>query len=223
MEWNGSERASSSQSEQSSLLDLPCDITPESFLLKPNPGEDDDACDLLLSPAVDEGYFPTESSCQLFPGPAAKAKIALWPCLCEGTKPASCGNTEHGQPSEIDVHEQREEGESILRKSLDTFYSTWCQKKPFGGSPVYESTSQRLSLKTADLAGKEGMKFTVKSLQIAQMVLNREENKIFHQSPTNHICFLTPVGASASSEKGKVVPGLSDDILQFILKQNVPK
>ncbi|XP_025020219.1 uncharacterized protein C20orf196 homolog [Python bivittatus] len=169
------------------------------------------------------GYFLTESSSQLFPGLAAKANITLWPCLRERAEPTSCKNTEHLQPSAIGVHEQREEGESTLRKSLDMFYSTWCQKKPFGGSPIYESTSQCLSRKTADLAGKEGMKFTVKSLQIAQMVLNREENKIFPQPPSNHISFLTPVNAGAGSEKGKAIPGLSDDILQFILKQNVTK
>ncbi|KAM6458763.1 secretogranin-1 isoform 2-T3 [Liasis olivaceus] len=51
MEWTGSERTLSSQSEQSSLLDLSCNVTPESFLLKPNPGKDD----LPPSPEVDAG------------------------------------------------------------------------------------------------------------------------------------------------------------------------
>ncbi|XP_034288215.1 shieldin complex subunit 1 [Pantherophis guttatus] len=216
MERNESQRASSSQSEERSLLDLPDDITPESFLLKPNPGKDE-AFDLTL-PAVDAGYFPTEPSNQFLPGPDAKANITLWPYLYERRESVSCENTE--QQSEIEAPEQRGEGESILRKSLDTFYRTLCQKKPSGGSPRYESTSQCLSLKTADLAGKEGMKFIVKNLQIAQMVLNREENKIFPQPPCNHFCLLTPISTDASSEKGKAIPGLSDDVFRFILKQN---
>lgn len=53
MERNECQRASSSESEESSLLDLPDDITPESFLLKPYHGEDE-AFDLTL-PAVDAG------------------------------------------------------------------------------------------------------------------------------------------------------------------------
>ncbi|KAM3853620.1 shieldin complex subunit 1 isoform 4-T4 [Vipera latastei] len=216
MEWNGSDRASSSQSQESSLLDLPGDITPENFLSKPNP-EEDEALDLTL-PAVD-----TESISQFFPGPAAKANNTVWPCLYERRGTTSCENTEQLQRSEVEVPEQRGEGESTLRKSLDTFYSTLCQKKPGGRSPIYESTSQCLSLKAADLAGKEGMKFTVKNLQIAQMVLNREENKIFPRPPSNHFCFLTPVSAVANSEKGKAIPGLSDDVFRFILKQNVLK
>lgn len=164
------------------------------------------------------GYFPTEPN---NPGPDAKGNITQWPYLYERRESVSCENTEHLQRSEIpEVPEQRGEGESTLRKSLDTFYRTLCQKKPSGGSPRYESTSQCLSLKTADLAGKEGMKFIVKNLQIAQMVLNREENKIFPQPPCNHFCLLTPVSADANSEKGKAIPGLSDDVFRFILKQN---
>ncbi|KAM3853619.1 shieldin complex subunit 1 isoform 3-T3 [Vipera latastei] len=57
MEWNGSDRASSSQSQESSLLDLPGDITPENFLSKPNP-EEDEALDLTL-PAVDTALEPS--------------------------------------------------------------------------------------------------------------------------------------------------------------------
>ncbi|XP_058036983.1 shieldin complex subunit 1 isoform X2 [Ahaetulla prasina] len=183
------------------------------------------------SPGGEEGkqaaprarYFPTEPSNRFLPGPDAKGNITQWPYRYERREPVSCENTEHLQHSEIAVPEQRGEGESTLRKSLDTFYRTLCQKKPSGGSPRYESTSQCLSLKTVDLAGKEGMKFVVKNLQIAQMVLNREENKIFPQPPCNHFCLLTPVSADANSEKGKAIPGLSDDVLQFILKQNALK
>ncbi|XP_070588787.1 shieldin complex subunit 1 [Erythrolamprus reginae] len=219
MERNGCQRASSSQSEEeSSLLDLPDDITPESFLMKPNPGEGE-AFDLML-PAVDAGYFPTEPNNRYLPGPDAKDNITQWPYLYEGRESVSCESTEHLQGSEIEVPEQRGEGESTLRKSLDTFYRTFCQKKPSGGSPRYESASQALSLKTADLAGKEGTKFIAKNLQIAQMVLNREENKIFPQPPCSHFCLLTPVSSNANSEKGKAIPGLSDDVFRFILKQN---
>ncbi|XP_032069881.1 shieldin complex subunit 1 [Thamnophis elegans] len=221
MERNECQRASSSESEGSSLLDLPDDITPESFLLKPNPGEDK-AFDLTL-PAVDAGYFLTEPNNQYLPRPDAKGTVTQWPYLYERGESASCENTEHLQRSEIEVSEQRREGESTLRKSLDEFYRTLCQKKPSGGSPRYESTSQCLSLKTAGLAGKEGMKFIVKNLQIAQLVLNREENKIFSQPPGNHFCLLTPVSADANSEKGKAIPGLSDDVFRFILKQNALK
>lgn len=77
MEWNGSQRASSSQSEESSLLDLPDDITPESFLLKPNPGKDE-AFDLTL-PAVDTGKSCYYSCAHLKVTQAKEAACAYKP------------------------------------------------------------------------------------------------------------------------------------------------
>ncbi|KAJ6659246.1 hypothetical protein lerEdw1_019292 [Lerista edwardsae] len=149
----------------------------------------------------------------------------VWPQLCAKTMPSSCANTELFQPSELPLtwtYEQEDEGEPTIRKSLDAFYETCCKKKPFGGSPAYQAASQYLCVKIADLANKEGTKYAQKSLQIAQMVLNRDGDKVFPQSSSS-TCFSAPTKPDTRLEPGKSTPGLADDILQLILQQDVKK
>lgn len=149
----------------------------------------------------------------------------MWPQLCAKTTPSSYVNTELFQPSELPLtwtFEQEDEGEPSIRKSLGAFYETCCKKKPFGGSPAYQAASQCLCVKIAELANKEGTKYAQKSLQIAQMVLNRDGDKVFPQS-SGTTCFSSPTKPGVNLEQGKSTPGLSDDILQLILQQRVKK
>ncbi|XP_062981372.1 shieldin complex subunit 1 isoform X2 [Elgaria multicarinata webbii] len=219
MEESGT--ASTCPSEESSLLDLPCLITAENFLLNPSTGRDDEihhfqsAFVSSASTASD-----TDPDSTVFTGHDAGADVTSWPRLCGRTQPSNCVNTELFPPSELPLSCVSEE--LTIRKSLDTFYGTCCQKKPFGGSPAYEAASQCVCAKITDLADKEGMEYALKSLRIAQMVLNRDGNKVFPQH-TSSACFSTPTNADVSSEERKQMPGLSDDILQFILKQNLAK
>ncbi|XP_061478477.1 shieldin complex subunit 1 isoform X2 [Rhineura floridana] len=160
-----------------------------------------------------------------FSGHSVGANVSLWPGHYERADPSNCMCSELFQPSECPLSwtcEQKDKGEVSIRKSLDKFYGACCQKKSSGGSPAYEVASQCLSVKIADLADKEGMKYAQKSLQIAQMVLNQDENQVFPQHSSS-TCFSIPTKASVTLEEGKQMPGLSDDVLRFILKQNVTK
>uniref|UniRef100_A0A8D0EBA1 Shieldin complex subunit 1 n=1 Tax=Salvator merianae TaxID=96440 RepID=A0A8D0EBA1_SALMN len=203
-----SEAPSSSQSEESSVLDMPCVMSAESFL--PNPRVE--RCGKLLSPPdtfLSSGSTApdTDSGNAFFTG-----HIAISPMLREITQELFDPST----VSSSGTSEQKDEGELTIRKSLNKFYETFCRKKPYPRSPTYEAASQCLSGKIAELEGREGTRYAQKSLQIAQMVLNRDENKIFpeHTSATNF-------SSNVCLKNGKQLPGLSDDILQFILKQNV--
>nr|XP_020649300.1 uncharacterized protein C20orf196 homolog [Pogona vitticeps] len=221
----GSGTASSHQSEESSLLDIPCLLNAESFGLNLNPGMNDEAlssADAFVSPASTAGN--TDPSSIDFKGNASGADITLCPQPCEKTDLVNCVNTEPFLP-ELPLswtYEQKDEGESTLKKSLDTFYGTCCQKKPHGGSPEYEAASQCVSVKMAELADKGGMNYALKSLRIAQMVLNRDGTKVLPQHSRN-TCFSTPPKVSLCLEPKRQVPGLSDDILQLIMNQNAMK
>ncbi|KAJ7341550.1 hypothetical protein JRQ81_005786 [Phrynocephalus forsythii] len=158
-------------------------------------------------------------------GNTSGADITLCPTTCEKIDPVNGVSTEPFPPGEGPsswTYEQRDEGEPTIRKSLDRFYGTCCQKKPRGGSPEYEAASQCISVKMAELAAKEGMNYALKSLQVAQMVLNQDGSKVLPQHASD-VRFLTPPQASLCLEQKRQVPGLSDDILQFIRKKTVMK
>ncbi|XP_066495548.1 shieldin complex subunit 1 isoform X2 [Tiliqua scincoides] len=215
----GSE-TSSYQSQENSLLDIPCTLNADDFLLNPSMGRNSE-----LSSTVNAfvSLAPTDSQTAILADQAVGANESMWPRLCEKNKPSSCVNTELFQPSELPwTNEEEDEGELAIRKSLDAFYQTCCKKKPFGGSPAYNAASQCLCVKIADLANKEGTKYAQKSLQIAQMVLNQDGDKIFPRSSSS-TCFSAPTKPGVSLEPGKSMPGLSDDILQLILQQDVKK
>nr|XP_034966019.1 shieldin complex subunit 1 [Zootoca vivipara]XP_034966020.1 shieldin complex subunit 1 [Zootoca vivipara]XP_034966021.1 shieldin complex subunit 1 [Zootoca vivipara] len=222
----GSEAASSCQSGESSLLDIPCTISAESFLLNPRTGRSDEilrSAGTYVSPASTE--VDTDPNNDVFIAHTVGTSVAWRPRQCEKAEPKNCVDGELPQPSQLPLSwtcEQTEEGGPSIRQSLDRFYGTCCQKKLFGGSPAYEAASQCLSVKIAELAGKEGMTYAQKSLQMAQMVLNRDENKVFPQRSSS-TCFSIPTETRVSLEERKQMPGLSNDILQFILKQNITK
>lgn len=145
------------------------------------------------------------------------------PKHCEWTKASNCVSPEllkPCEPSSAWTYEQKDEGEPTLRKSLDRFYETCCQKTPVGGSPAYEAASCYVAAKIAALSDKEGTRYALLSLQIAQMVLSRNANKLFPK-PTSSTSFAIPTETSCSLEEGKQIPGLSEDVLQLIVKKNM--
>ncbi|XP_019404613.1 PREDICTED: uncharacterized protein C20orf196 homolog isoform X1 [Crocodylus porosus] len=130
------------------------------------------------------------------------------------------------QPTDIlsswtSEHEGTNEGASI-KNSLKNFYEKCCQMQPGRGDPTYKAASQCLSQKISELANKDGTKYALRSLQIAQMVLNRDDIKVFPNHSRN-ACFSAPADGEATLNKGKQIPGLSDNILRFLLKQDVMK
>ncbi|XP_016851298.2 shieldin complex subunit 1 isoform X1 [Anolis carolinensis] len=221
-----SRATSSCQSEESSLLDIPCVVTAEDFALISSPGRKGE-----IPSSVDEFVSLTSTSIDTEPNSTdfmeytTGGGVTLWPRSCVKAESTNCVNSEQFHNSELPLswaYEQKNEGETAIRKSLEMFYGTCCQRMPFGGSPAFEAASQSVSTKIAELAGKEGTEYTLKSLRVAQMVLNREREKMFPQHSSD-ACFSTATKAGFGLEEAKDVPGLSDDILQFILKQKTTK
>ncbi|KFO54715.1 Uncharacterized protein C20orf196, partial [Corvus brachyrhynchos] len=192
---------SPSHTSESSILDLPsvCDLA-EHFLL-PHSSENS------------EELYP---SGDVFPSPPT----GFW------ALPMLCGQAELGlcEPSEPNdavlswtYERDSAEGPSI-RDSLDGFYNMYCSKQPERKDPTYEAASRCLSQKISELEQKDGTKYVSRCLQMAQLVLNRDGCKIFPNHPPS-ACFSKPAEGEVLLETRTRTPGLSDDILQFLLKQ----
>ncbi|NXE39196.1 SHLD1 protein, partial [Ptilorrhoa leucosticta] len=129
-----------------------------------------------------------------------------------------------GSPSEPNdallswTYERDSAGDPSIRDSLDGFYKMYCRKQPERKDPTYEAASRCLSQKISELEQKEGTKYVSRCLQMAQLVLNRDGCKIFPNHPPS-ACFSKPAEGEVLLENRTRTPGLSDDILQFLLKQ----
>ncbi|KFQ24307.1 Uncharacterized protein C20orf196, partial [Merops nubicus] len=116
------------------------------------------------------------------------------------------------------IYEHDSAEDTSIRKSLDGFYKTHCKERPDRMDPTYKAASQCLSQKISELAKQNGTKYTSRCLQMAQVVLNRDGCKIFPNYPTT-ACFSKPAEGEVMLENRSKTPGLSDDVLQFLLKQ----
>ncbi|KFP89996.1 Uncharacterized protein C20orf196, partial [Apaloderma vittatum] len=116
------------------------------------------------------------------------------------------------------MHEHDSAEDTSIRQSLDGFYNMCCKKQPNRTDPTCEAASQYLSQKISVLANQEGTKYALRCLQMAQVVLSRDGHKIFPNHSTA-ACFSKPAEGKVMLEDRKRTPGLSDDILQFLLKQ----
>ncbi|XP_077169262.1 shieldin complex subunit 1 isoform X2 [Paroedura picta] len=222
----GSETSLSYQPEESSLLDIPCTITEKNFLVNLTTERNSDfssSGNVFVSPP--STTVETDPDSAIFEEHPTGANGKSLIKSCKKTKFNGCMISEsfqvHEHPS-CWTSKQKDEEEPTIKKSLDTFYSTCCPKKPFGGNPEVESASQRISAKITDLANREGTQYALQSLKVAQMVLNRDGNKVFPQH-SKDTCFSAAKESNAYLAEGEKIPGLSEDILQFLVKQNVTK
>ncbi|XP_010081044.1 PREDICTED: uncharacterized protein C20orf196 homolog [Pterocles gutturalis] len=210
------ETSPSSHSEESSVLDLPSvsDLA-ECFLLPHNSENSEElfhSVDTFPCPLTGESNLPSAVPASFDAGGSEKANVSCYPTagLCEPTEPhdaaLSC------------VYEHDSAEDTSIRKSLDGFYKIYCKKQPDRRDPTYEAASRCLSQKISELANQSGTKYVSRCLQMAQVVLNRDGCKIFPNHPTT-ACFSKPPEGEVTLEDTKRTPGLSDDVLQFLLKQ----
>ncbi|NXW47702.1 SHLD1 protein, partial [Nyctiprogne leucopyga] len=204
----GKETSPSHHSEESSLFDLPpvCDLT-ECFL-PPHSSENSEelfrSVDTFPSLPTVPGSFSA--------GGSEEANVRCYPKaeLCEPAEPNDAALSW--------MYEHDGAGDTSVRKSLDGFYNMYCRKRPDRMDPTYEAASRCLSQQISELANRDGAKYVSRCLQMAQVVLNRDGCKIFPNHPTT-ACFSKPTEGEVVLEDRKRTPGLSDDILQFLLKQ----
>lgn len=206
----------SPHSEESSVLDLPsvCDLA-EHFL-PPYSCENSEelflSVDTFPSPPTGESSLSSAVPAGFAAGGPEEASMRCYPeaGLCEPTKPNGAA-----LPS---MYEHDSAEDTRIRKSLDGFYKMYCEKRPDRMDPAYRAASRCLSEKISELSSRDGTKYASRCLQMAQVVLNRDGCKIFPNHPTT-ACFSKPAEGEVVLEDIKRTPGLSDDVLQFLLKQ----
>ncbi|KFQ76381.1 Uncharacterized protein C20orf196, partial [Phaethon lepturus] len=204
----GKETSLSHHSEESSILDLPsvCDLA-ERFL----PQHSSENSEELFHSVDTFPSLPTVPA-SFSSGGSEKANVKCYPKagLCEPPEPNDA------VLSWMYEHDSAED--TSIRKSLDGFYKKYCKKRPDRMDPTYEAASQCLSQKISELANQDGTKYASRCLQMAQVVLNRDGYKIFPNHPTT-ACFSKTSEGKVMLEDRRRTPGLSDDVLQFLLKQ----
>lgn len=163
----------------------------------------------------------------LLAGESNPSSAAPAACFAEGSKEANvscylkarlCEPSEPNDAALSWVHERDGAEDSSIRDSLDGFYKMYCRKQPEREDPTYEAASWCLSQKISELEQKDGTKYVSRCLQMAQLVLNRDGCKIFPNHPPS-ACFSKPAEGEVLLESRRRTPGLSDDVLQFLLKQ----
>ncbi|KAM9056917.1 shieldin complex subunit 1 isoform 1-T1 [Megaptera novaeangliae] len=195
-----------SQSEESNALDLPsaCDIR-DYVLQRPSQEANSEA-------------FSSEEALSI-------------PCSSDMDPDTSNLNTEQNDswtsenswldPSVKGPPETKAE-EAGLRKSLDRFYEVFGHPQPASGNSLSTSVYQCLSQKINELKGKENQKYTLRSFQMARVIFNRDGCSILQKHSRDAHFYPTREG-SASLEDEKLTPGLSKEIIHFLLQQNLMK
>ncbi|XP_001496174.1 shieldin complex subunit 1 isoform X1 [Equus przewalskii] len=117
--------------------------------------------------------------------------------------------------------ETKEEDDG-LRQSLDRFYEMFSHPQPAFGNPLSASVSQCLSQKINELKGQENQRYALRSFQMARVILNRDGCSVLRKH-SRDAHFYAPGEGSMSLEDEKPTPGLSKDVLHFLLQQNVMK
>ncbi|KAG3262868.1 hypothetical protein H1C71_017857 [Ictidomys tridecemlineatus] len=114
------------------------------------------------------------------------------------------------------------EEEDELRKSLDRFYEVFGHLQPVSGNLLSASVCHCLSQKITELGGQESQKYALRCFQMARVIFNRDGCSVLQKHSRD--AHFYPLGeASASLDNEKPIPGLSKDIIHFLLQQNVIK
>ncbi|XP_006870482.1 PREDICTED: uncharacterized protein C20orf196 homolog [Chrysochloris asiatica] len=194
-----------SQCEESSSLDLPSASDIRDYMLqKPSQGTNSEAL----------------SSLEAFSFPGSSDVDPDTSNLNTEQNDAGISENSWLDPSVKSQPETPEEDE--LRKSLDKFYELFGHPPPASRNPLSTSVFQCLSQKTAELKDQESQKYALRSFQMAQVIFNRDGCSVL-QRHSKDVSFYPLGEGNVSLDDEKPIPGLSKDIIHFLLEQNMMK
>ncbi|XP_023367983.1 uncharacterized protein C20orf196 homolog isoform X1 [Otolemur garnettii] len=124
-------------------------------------------------------------------------------------------------PSEKSQPETKEDNDG-LRESLDRFYDRFGRPQPASENPLSASVCQCLSQKISHLRDQESRKYALRSFQMARVIFSRDGCSVLEKH-SRDIHFYPLEEGSTSPDDDKPIPGLSKDIIHFLLQQNVMK
>ncbi|XP_005365725.1 shieldin complex subunit 1 [Microtus ochrogaster] len=114
------------------------------------------------------------------------------------------------------------EEEDGLRKSLDRFYEAFAHPLPGSGDQLSAPVCRCLSQAISELEGQESQKYTLRSFQMARVIFNRDGCSILQRHSRETRFYPLEQGAN-SLEGEEPTPGLSREIVHFLLEQNIMK
>ncbi|KAM6144367.1 shieldin complex subunit 1 [Erethizon dorsatum] len=114
------------------------------------------------------------------------------------------------------------EEDSGLRESLDRFYEAFGCPQPAAGDPLSASVCQCLSRKITELRGQGSRRYTLRSFQMARVIFNRDGCSVLRRHCRDTRFYPLREGSSTLDDE-KQTPGLSKDIICFLLQQNLMK
>ncbi|XP_021544863.1 shieldin complex subunit 1 [Neomonachus schauinslandi] len=195
-----------SQSEESSALDLPSvDDIRDYVLQRPHQEADSEAFN-----SVETLSLPSSSDVDSDTSHLNSEQNDSWTSENFWLDPGVKGQTET---------KAEDDG---LRKSLDRFYEMFGHPQPAARNPLSASVCQCLSQKINELKGQENQKYALRSFQMAQVIFNRDGCSVLRRhSKDTHFYPRGEGGVSLDDEKP--TPGLSKDIIRFLLQQKVMK
>ncbi|XP_006894326.1 PREDICTED: uncharacterized protein C20orf196 homolog [Elephantulus edwardii] len=198
------EATPSSQAEESSSLDLPSASDIRNYVLrKPSQEVNSEAWSSL------EAFsFPSSSDVDPDTSNLNATQNDVWASENFWLDPS--GRSQPATPEE----------DSELRKSLDRFYEVFGRPQPASRDPFSASVLQCLSRKVAELKEQENQEYALRSFQMAQVIFNRDGCSIL-QKHSRASSFYPLEKGSVSLDEEQPIPGLSKDVLHFLLQQNV--
>ncbi|XP_053429374.1 shieldin complex subunit 1 [Nycticebus coucang] len=200
------EAMANSHSEDSSALDLPsaCDIR-DYVLQRPSEKANSEAFSSveLFSLPCSSDMDPDTSNPNIEPSDS-RASENFW--------------LDHSVKSQP-VTKEDSDG---LRESLDRFYEGFGRLQPASENPLSASVCQCLSQKISHLRDQESQKYVLRSFQMAQVIFSRDGCSVLEKH-SRDLHFYPLEEGSTSLDDEKPIPGLSKDIIHFLLQQNVVK
>lgn len=193
-----------SQSEESNTLELPsaCDIR-DYVLQEPS----QEACSEAVSSAE---ALSTPSSSEVDPDSSH----------LNATQNDSWTSENFWFDPSVKDQPDTETEDDGLRKSLDRFYEMFGHPQPASGNPLSTSVLQCLSQKINELKGQESQRYALCSFQMARVIFNRDGFAGLRRH--SRAARFYPLGeGSQPLDDEKPTPGLSKDIIHFLLQQNV--
>ncbi|XP_075720641.1 shieldin complex subunit 1 isoform X2 [Rhinoderma darwinii] len=212
---NSPGRATSQTSESSSVVDLSCtyNLSQTVLLQEPSPRSwEEDFCSSLTSNSSFTSLRNTgsiKSSCEENKEQQLeeKEKPQIMPQSSDSfivtQQSAATLNPLHRLKTTQSLNDAQ------IRESLDTFYeqSSWRGKN--------YTLSHQLSEKISDLSKKKHL-YALRSFQLGKIVLNQEGEKILQNCSGNDLF------SREETKNVEPVPGLSKDVVTFIMDQKKP-
>lgn len=120
----------------------------------------------------------------------------------------------------VNGHPESKTEDEELRKSLDRLYEMFGHPPPASRNPLSASVCQCLSQKIDELQGQESQKYALRSFQMARVIFNRDGCSLLQRHSRDARFY--PLGEESQSlDDEKLTPGLSKDIIHYLLQQNV--